>query len=711
MKTIGRHNFMRYFRTQCIIIGLILTTVSQSQDLGANFNENIETTVDNLEQLLDSRVKWVRGFVNIPRYFLRTDGNNAISGVKSAVIKNHAPTSKFIQTKTSSNGKLHLMMSLKIPFENFSHLVPDPGTPEMSFLLQACKEFLISYDLGKNIEILVMGNEPEWENGGDSDAYRVFLNLFADSIAKWKQEQNWGFMVFAGSLNRVSELKNSTTIPAVIHAAQNNANIDGLDLHIHVANIAQARNDLKVTREDFRFNKKIIITEFSAVRALDEHVNDEIGEWGTENGYSSTIKVFQWLNNIAERAANNDPISEAEFIDFFHSRPWYPQRWYRTFYNGFKHFDVYAVTGRFVCETGSRNYNSSSKMWDLGAIYSGAFMGTDTQTGHYNASPLVYPEFKLIADSLYGTITQPEDQPELLFHFSFENDLDDNSANHYSLSPSNAPVYKEGKYGQAVELNGAGDYFDLTEDGILNPSLTPFTACAWVFNTQTPAQRTLSASGYDEEQVLHQLDGRVILQHIVNNTESTIATWIGGFQYKALPDVFAVNQWQHIAVVSNPVSMEHSFYVNGVLAGKQYNTQFFEYNKSGFRIGAHRNGIQSFWHGKIDEICLFKGLLNQNQIEKIMNNNFVLTATNHTTSQNNSLQSNSIYPNPAQDYIFVSNSSDVEQLTLFNISGEVVKYSKVSEKTDISMISPGSYLVSIFNKDGSSQTNKFFKLP
>ena len=46
---------------------------TKAQDLGANYNENIDYPITEIEMLKQSKVTWVRGFVNIPNLFLQNE--------------------------------------------------------------------------------------------------------------------------------------------------------------------------------------------------------------------------------------------------------------------------------------------------------------------------------------------------------------------------------------------------------------------------------------------------------------------------------------------------------------------------------------------------------------------------------------------------------------------------------------------------------------
>lgn len=380
---------------------------TMAQELGANYNENIDYPITEIGMLKKSKVTWVRGFVNIPNLFLQNE-NGKIVGVKEDAIKSHIPTLKFIQAKKALGDRVKFILSLKIPFELYTDTVPKVGSAEMEHIFHATELLLRTYDMAKNIEILVMGNEPEWENAldtdlchADGDDYRAFLNEFANRLAAWKKANGWTFDIYAGSLNRVSELPNSETVPAVVSVVNNNPNVAGLDLHVHALYVKQAEGDLKTIREYHHVTKKLICTEFSMVRALNPHVADPLGTWGTNHGYSSSMKIYEYLNLIEEKAKAGTPVSATEFKSLFESYSWYPKNWYKTFYDVFKRYDMMAITGRLTVVPGGARavYDANTEMWELGGVYFSRYLGIDAN-GFHNPNPLLYPDFDEIQNGL-----------------------------------------------------------------------------------------------------------------------------------------------------------------------------------------------------------------------------------------------------------------------------------------------------------------------
>lgn len=115
---------------------------------GECYNENIDYPITEIEMLKQSKVSWVRGFVNIPNLFLQNE-NGKIVGVKENAIRTHIPTLKFIQAKKALGDRVKFILSLKIPFELYTDTVPKVGTKEMEYIFQATEILLKTYDDGE----------------------------------------------------------------------------------------------------------------------------------------------------------------------------------------------------------------------------------------------------------------------------------------------------------------------------------------------------------------------------------------------------------------------------------------------------------------------------------------------------------------------------------------------------------------------------------
>ena len=382
----------------CIIILFVLFSKMSGQSIGANFNENIDEIDNTL--LEKSQVQWVRGFVNINRFFLNVK-NEEIVGVRKKAIKDWKPINTFINSKKVKINKqqVKLILSLKLDFKNRKMGVPDLNTNESALLFNAIELFLTNKNVGKELNILVLGNEPMWETPTeDAEKYGLFLNELINRIHHLKKANSWGFDIYIGALNKVSTAKKHPILHEVLKIAKSNKKVNGLDIHMHVANSVEINKDLEFIRVENKINLPLISTEYSMVRAFDEHRNVELGEIAKKYGYSESLKLFELINSYTKKASEGIPINPLEFEDIITSFDWYEKNWFTAFYNAFKKHNVAVGTYRLISypKTPPHVLNEKSPMWLINAIYQGEILGIH-KDGLYNTNPLVYPEYlKLI---------------------------------------------------------------------------------------------------------------------------------------------------------------------------------------------------------------------------------------------------------------------------------------------------------------------------
>jgi arylsulfatase A-like enzyme/sucrose-6-phosphate hydrolase SacC (GH32 family) len=235
-------------------------------------------------------------------------------------------------------------------------------------------------------------------------------------------------------------------------------------------------------------------------------------------------------------------------------------------------------------------------------------------------------------------LTVAEDAPDtdvaLAFYYPFNETLSDSSANHYALTPSaNGYSFGDGKYGKALSLNGDAQYLDLNTTGVVNTADTQYTVCAWIYDESDviPASGTVENGYYFRDEILlAQKDnagtGRIVLYTRVENPTGEgeprflFNNFLGGKQNPSTPGLFERGKWKHVAVLCDPVNKNVSYYVDGV-RDVTVSANTFEACTGGFRIGGHKAG-KDYWHGKIDELYFFKGLLSKEDILKVRNNTY-----------------------------------------------------------------------------------------
>jgi hypothetical protein len=371
-----------------LLFSLLSLQTAIAQQIGANFNENIENIDPSL--LSKAEVKWVRAFVNIPRYFLTVDKNGKITGVNNKAIKNFD-----ISSLTNLKG-YKIILSLKLDFKFKKIGAPDENSMEETYLLNAIKLFLTEKNLGDKINILVVGNEPMWETpNGDAKKLGAITNKIITLSNDLKISQNWNYEIFTGALNRVSELQKNDIVTEIIKITKENPLVDGIDLHIHTNELIKANDDPAYIRNEAKITKKIICTEFSIVRLFEAYSNESLGNWGIQNGYPSDMKLYEWLNLVQQKAIDKTPIKPEILMDYFNSQSWYPKQWFNAFLTSFKKNNVSIATYGLqnTLKDKPKILNAKSPLWILNFVYNGGVLGNDN-SGVGNKNPLVYPEFK-----------------------------------------------------------------------------------------------------------------------------------------------------------------------------------------------------------------------------------------------------------------------------------------------------------------------------
>lgn len=385
----------------CIIVALSFSMQAAfSQDLGANFNENIDKVTPTI--VSKTNVKWVRGFVNIPALCLNMTSAGVVTGVNQTAIQNLTRLDNMASAKTVNAGgqPVKMIFSLKLDFLNTNMGVPAVGTPAMTYLMTAIEKVLTRKNFGANIDILAVGNEPMWETPtADADKYEAFLNLLIDKVDSMRTANNWDYEIYAGALNKANSNTTHAILQKVLKIAKQNPKIVGLDMHEHVTTLTEAENDIKYIRTTQQFSKKLMCTEFSLVWLWGAHASDALGSWGTANGYSSTSKMYEWLNQLIQKSNSGTPVSADHFLSYFNSTSWYPKNWFYNFYKIFKKYDFSQVTYGIQNLPVNTVLTSSSVLWTLNFACNGTYLGLDSDKLG-NRNPLVYPAFKTITDSL-----------------------------------------------------------------------------------------------------------------------------------------------------------------------------------------------------------------------------------------------------------------------------------------------------------------------
>lgn len=69
----------------------------------------------------------------------------------------------------------------------------------------------------------------------------------------------------------------------------------------------------------------------------------------------------------------------------------------------------------------------------------------------------------------------------------------------------------------------------------------------------------------------------------------------------------------------------------------------------------------------------------------------------------------SVYPNPATDVVNLKSSKEIKGVSIFDLSGKVIKKANGSAPVNVSTLQKGTYVLQAINMDGSVENTKFIK--
>lgn len=302
-------------------------------------------------------------------------------------------------------------------------------------------------------------------------------------------------------------------------------------------------------------------------------------------------------------------------------------------------------------------------------------------------------------------------EKELLFYYPFDGDLTDKSPNNYPLS-SNGHSFAEGRLGQALSLNGNAQYLDFNTTGTVNTKDTQYTICAWVYDEETavPTSGTAENGNFFRDEILlaqkdHNGTGRILLYTRLETPQSGGDTrmffnnFLGNRHNPASDGSFRRGVWQHVGVVCNPVDRNVTYYIDGE-RDLTVATNAFEACQGGFRIGGHKNN-KDYWHGKIDELYFFKGLLSAEEIRSIRDNTFFSTGIDKTGAADFRV----VFDNTTRT-LRAHDGSTLKSVALHSSTGQEIMSARNKSHVSLGSLPKGVYIASVAGNTGENMSLK-----
>ncbi len=187
---------------------------------------------------------------------------------------------------------------------------------------------------------------------------------------------------------------------------------------------------------------------------------------------------------------------------------------------------------------------------------------------------------------------------------------EDSSENGFDGTIAGGAEFEDGKFGEAIKLDGVNDHVTFGNDERLKPQ--KFTVVAWFSTEKLAAYGHIFQSGHDWDDmagIVVRINQTSQFGCGVTQDAGNTVSWVTG------PAVNA-DTWYHGAVTFDGTSI--NLYLDGVKAATSGGTQVF-YDDRPIRIGSHPDQNVSLFQGLIDEAAYFSEALEEEDILNIMN--------------------------------------------------------------------------------------------
>jgi Concanavalin A-like lectin/glucanases superfamily/Ricin-type beta-trefoil lectin domain-like len=207
----------------------------------------------------------------------------------------------------------------------------------------------------------------------------------------------------------------------------------------------------------------------------------------------------------------------------------------------------------------------------------------------------------------------PTANPALLVRYTFDGNNNDNSGNaNHPILINGSPNFVAGKYGSAIDLNGASQYA-MAPAGLL-ASVTNFTIALWVNWDGGAAWQRIFDFGNDTTQYMFLTPGSGS-----GTLRFAITTNGGGAEQILQTSPLPVGQWQHVAVTRNGNTAR--LYTNGVVAASGTVTIApASFNSALNFLGDSQYAADPLFNGRLDEFFIYNYALSDMEITRLMNN-------------------------------------------------------------------------------------------
>ncbi|MHC4727086.1 MAG: LamG domain-containing protein [Planctomycetota bacterium] len=212
----------------------------------------------------------------------------------------------------------------------------------------------------------------------------------------------------------------------------------------------------------------------------------------------------------------------------------------------------------------------------------------------------------ILVTSLIVTSEVKAADPGLVAWYRFDGNADDSSGNEIHGTEMGDPTYEAGVFGQAISLDGDGDYVDCGLDPKLD--ITEFlTFTYWIKVVEFDKEwNTVLARGDDS--------WRSSRAGTNNFMEAAVGGTAGNWTY-GVTDVDD-GEWHHIGWVYDGTM--NYLYLDGEIDATEENSGEITVSSYPLWIGDNSQATGRFWTGLIDDVLIFNRALTQEEIQIVM---------------------------------------------------------------------------------------------
>jgi hypothetical protein len=212
----------------------------------------------------------------------------------------------------------------------------------------------------------------------------------------------------------------------------------------------------------------------------------------------------------------------------------------------------------------------------------------------------------ILVTSLIVSSTAQCADPSLVAWYRFDGNADDSSGNNIHGTEMGNPTYEAGVFGQAISLDGDGDYVDCGLDPKLD--ITEFlTFTYWIKVVEFDKEWNTVISRGDDS-------WRSSRAGLNNFMEAAVGGTAGNYTYGVTP--VDDGEWHHVGWVYDGTM--NYLYVDGEVDATEENSGEITVSSFPLYIGDNSQATGRFWTGLIDDVLIFNRALTQEEIQIVM---------------------------------------------------------------------------------------------